>query len=100
MQVARVPPYVRYAFSSKERRHIMERDDLDRPVVSGGQEIGLGSRILLGAEGTDCPQGRAGSKERLGDWDGQPDVSQPITNRLHYSHSDFNNTTKQRSLHQ
>jgi hypothetical protein len=45
-KVARVPPYVRRPFPSKENRQISERDDLGPTVVPGGQEIGLGSRNL------------------------------------------------------
>ena len=72
-QVTSVPPYVRRPFSSKEHRQISERDDLGPPVVPGGQEIGLGSRNLrprTQVQGGGTSQGRAGSRERLGDWDG------------------------------
>jgi hypothetical protein len=56
--------------SSSSPRQISERDDLYPPVITGGQEIGLGSRNLrprAEARSTGC----AVSKERLGDWDGQ-----------------------------
>ena len=51
-QVARVPPYVRRPFPSKENRQISERDYLGPHVVPGGQEIGLGSRNLRPSGGT------------------------------------------------
>jgi hypothetical protein len=46
------------------------------PVVPGGQEVGfrgLGSRNLR-TRAEARPTGRAVSKERLGDWDGQMNV--------------------------
>jgi hypothetical protein len=70
----RVPPYVRYLVPSKENRQTSERDDLGPPVVPGGQEIGLGSRYLTFAKAEARPTGRAVSKERIGDGDGQTDV--------------------------
>ena len=72
-QVARVPPYVRRPFPSKENRQISERDDLGPPVVPGGQEIGLGSRTLR-PRAESRPTGRAVSRERLGDWAGPMEV--------------------------
>ncbi len=79
----RVPPYVRRLFPSKVNRQISERD----PVEPGGQELGSGSRNLR-AKGVakdvlgrgsylnrSVPsQGRAVSRERLGDWDGPIEV--------------------------
>ena len=48
-----------------------KRNDLDLPVVPGGEEIGLGSRNLRPrADTVTRPTGRAVSRERLDDWDG------------------------------
>ena len=63
-QVARVPPYVRRPFPSKENRQISERDDLGPPVVPGGEEC----RSVWDPET---------SRERIGDWDG-PDGLGPL----------------------
>ena len=68
--------YVQHPFPSTENRQIQERDDLGPPVVPGGQEIGLGSRNLLLRR--RHVQGRAVSKERLSDRDGQMDVRAPL----------------------
>jgi hypothetical protein len=68
---------VRYPFPSKENRHIQRRDDLGTPVIPGGQEIGLGSRNLR-PRAEAQPTGRAVSKERLGNWDGQMAVWAPL----------------------
>ena len=46
---------------SKQRRHILERDDLGPPVVPGGQEISLGSRNFRPGRSTSS----AVPKERL-----------------------------------
>ena len=51
----------------------MERDNLGPPVVPGGRKISLGSRNLR-PRAEARPTGRAVSKERLRDWDGQLDV--------------------------
>jgi hypothetical protein len=49
-QVTRVSSYVRRPFPSKENRRMSERDALGPSLVPGGQEIGLGSRILERAD--------------------------------------------------
>jgi len=56
----------------------MERDNLGLPVVPGGRKISLGSRNLR-PRAEARPTGRAVSKERLRDWDGQLDVCAPLS---------------------
>ena len=49
-QVTCVSSCVRRPFPSKENPRTSERDDLGRPFVPGGQEIGLGSPNLERAD--------------------------------------------------